>query len=91
TSPPASSLSPLNLTLWSPLPLCLSPPSLRPPFSGSQERMTDPVVAADGFTYERRRIADWLSSQSTSPLTGEHMPHSLLTPNYLLARMLNNF
>eukprot|EP00887_Chlorella_sp_A99_P000031 scaffold16.g31.t1 len=35
----------------------------------THERLRDPVVAADGYTYERVAIESWLSRNSTSPLT----------------------
>ena len=46
--------------------------------------MKDPVVAADGHTYERAAISRWLRESDTSPLTGERLPHKELAPNYLL-------
>jgi len=33
--------------------------------------LTDPVIAADGNTYERAAIEKWLSKTQTSPLNGE--------------------
>ena len=47
----------------------------------SQEVMEDPVVAADGFSYERSSIVGWLAGHSTSPLTNEELAHKMLTPN----------
>ncbi|KAL7544782.1 hypothetical protein ACHAWF_008148 [Thalassiosira exigua] len=46
--------------------------------------MSDPVVAADGHTYEREAIARWLRESDRSPLTGETLAHAELVPNYLL-------
>jgi hypothetical protein len=43
--------------------------------------MEDPVVAADGYTYERSMIAAWLArGNRRSPLTNEPMGAALL-PN----------
>ena len=39
----------------------------------SHEIMVDPVVAADGHTYEREALARWLSEKNSSPLTGQPM------------------
>jgi len=50
--------------------------------------MTDPVVAADGFTYERAAIETWLLMNDTSPSTGEPMAHKFLTPNNGLKQLL---
>ena len=36
----------------------------------SQELMRDPVVCADGHSYERRHIVHWLEDHSTSPVSG---------------------
>lgn len=41
----------------------------------------DPVIAADGFTYERSAIEDWLSRKGTSPMTNQPLVHCFLTPN----------
>ncbi|GJP56335.1 hypothetical protein CLOM_g15397 [Closterium sp. NIES-68] len=56
----------------------------------SHERMTDPVVAADGFTYERSSIEEWLQTHDTSPSTHEPLPHKHLTPNHALRMLLQS-
>lgn len=50
--------------------------------------MRDPVVAADGHTYERAAIRRWLETSDTSPLTGAVLPHKELVPNYMLLTSL---
>ena len=45
------------------------------------ELMVDPVVTADGQTYERKAIEQWLATHDTSPSTGEKLKHKALTPN----------
>lgn len=52
------------------------------------EPMIDPVVAADGHTYERNAIARWLQTSDKSPLTGSLLPHKNLVPNYVLLSSL---
>lgn len=52
------------------------------------EPMRDPVVAADGHTYERSAIARWLMQSDKSPLTGSVLPHKDLVPNYMLLSSL---
>ncbi|KAK8462793.1 hypothetical protein SEVIR_1G269100v4 [Setaria viridis] len=50
-----------------------------------QEVMTDPHVAADGFTYEAEAIMGWLDSgHDTSPMTNLKLEHCELTPNRAL-------
>lgn len=44
--------------------------------------MVDPVVAADGHTYERTAIARWLKTSDKSPMTGSILVHKELVPNY---------
>jgi hypothetical protein len=44
--------------------------------------MEDPVIACDGFTYERAAIAEWLSRGSAmSPMTGAPLNNAALVPN----------
>jgi len=44
--------------------------------------MKDPVMAADGFTYERAAIADWLArGGGSSPMTGATLGSTALVPN----------
>ena len=44
--------------------------------------MVEPVVAADGHTYERAAIARWLKTSDKSPMTGSILLHKELVPNY---------
>eukprot|EP00533_Pseudo-nitzschia_delicatissima_P000737 CAMPEP_0116077856 /NCGR_PEP_ID=MMETSP0327-20121206/287_1 /TAXON_ID=44447 /ORGANISM="Pseudo-nitzschia delicatissima, Strain B596" /LENGTH=552 /DNA_ID=CAMNT_0003568353 /DNA_START=228 /DNA_END=1886 /DNA_ORIENTATION=+ len=44
--------------------------------------MVNPVVAADGFTYERSAMARWLKTSNKSPMTGQILIHKELVPNY---------
>eukprot|EP00798_Chlamydomonas_sp_ICE-L_P032734 gene32734-33874_t len=44
--------------------------------------MLDPVIAADGYTYERTSIEQWLSKKATSPMTNAPMDPSALIPNH---------
>ena len=47
--------------------------------------MSDPVITADGMTYERRAIEAWFAQGNrTSPLTGLTLASTSLTPNYAL-------
>ena len=46
--------------------------------------MEHPVFAADGYTYERRNIEDWLKTTNESPITKEVFPHRNLIPNHQL-------
>lgn len=46
----------------------------------SRDLMNDPVVAEDGFTYDRLYIESWLQDNSSSPMNREQMGRHLL-PN----------
>ena len=45
------------------------------------EIMKDPVCTADGFTYERAAITEWLRTNDTSPSTGAKLTSKSLIPN----------
>ncbi|KAL9176205.1 hypothetical protein ABFS82_02G163900 [Erythranthe guttata] len=50
-----------------------------------QEIMQDPVLAADGFTYESEALKGWLESgHDTSPMTNLKLPNCNLVPNHAL-------
>ncbi|KAF8040577.1 hypothetical protein BT93_B2721 [Corymbia citriodora subsp. variegata] len=50
-----------------------------------QEVMKDPLIAADGFTYEAEAIQGWLQSgHNTSPMTNLKLEHNNLVPNHAL-------
>ncbi|XP_060218600.1 U-box domain-containing protein 33-like isoform X2 [Lycium barbarum] len=50
-----------------------------------QETMQDPVVAADGFTYEAEALRGWLDSgHETSPMTNLTLSNTNLVPNHAL-------
>ena len=48
-----------------------------------QETMVDPVIAADGKTYEKAAMERWLLHHTTSPCTGAALKHQRLVPNML--------
>jgi len=52
------------------------------------ERMIEPVLAADGQTYERSAIEKWLQQHNTSPMTGAPLAHRYLTENFALRRLI---
>ncbi|NWI53425.1 WSDU1 protein, partial [Calyptomena viridis] len=51
----------------------------------TRELMKDPVIAADGYSYEREAMELWISSRRrSSPMTNLPLPSLLLTPNRTL-------
>ena len=58
----------------------------------SLEIYEDPVMAADGFSYERREIEAWFArGKRTSPKTNAELPHVMLVPNRDLRAMCQDF
>ena len=57
----------------------------------SHDVMLDPVVAADGHTYERAQIEAWLQKSKTSPMTNAELAHTTLTMNITVRGMVQDF
>ena len=53
--------------------------------------MEDPVVTADGLSYDRASISTWLRTRDTSPVTGLRFTNKVLTPNNFLRNMAREF
>ena len=53
--------------------------------------MKDPVVASDGFTYERRYIQEWITcNKARSPMTNQPLSRLLLFSNSTLKSLISN-
>jgi hypothetical protein len=46
--------------------------------------MKEPVIACDGFTYEKTAIENWLLLSDLSPMTGGKLVNNVLVPNHAL-------
>ena len=58
----------------------------------SLQRMIEPVIAADGRTYERTAIQEWFfRGRLDSPCTREQMPHRELVPNHALRVLIRDW
>lgn len=57
----------------------------------SQEKMLDPVICADGHTYERSQIELWLQTNNTSPKTNLPLQNKTLIPNLALKAAIAAF
>jgi len=53
--------------------------------------MHDPVVLADGHTYERRHIELWLKHKDTSPVSGAKLHHKDAFPNHALRNAIEEY
>eukprot|EP00928_Gymnodinium_smaydae_P005331 TRINITY_DN11819_c0_g3_i1.p1 TRINITY_DN11819_c0_g3~~TRINITY_DN11819_c0_g3_i1.p1 ORF type:complete len:234 (+),score=29.87 TRINITY_DN11819_c0_g3_i1:167-868(+) len=65
------------------------PPSFYCPIS--QQCMHDPVVLADGHSYERRYIEKWLKDHSTSPVSGLQLDQLAIFPNHALRNAIEEY
>ena len=54
----------------------------------TQEVMNDPVICADGHSYERASVEMWLLSHNTSPATNVPLAHTNLVPNHALRNLI---
>jgi len=58
----------------------------------TREIMTDPVIASDGFSYERSAISGWIESgKITSPMTNSPLSNPTLTPNRSLKNAIMRY
>ena len=55
------------------------------------EIMEDPVVAADGWSYERCNIRRWLKTKIVSPKTQHVLEHTTLLPNHSLKELIETW
>lgn len=53
--------------------------------------MTNPVIATDGYTYEKSAIESWLNIKFISPMTRQPMSVSDLTPNRALKDAIDEY
>lgn len=59
----------------------------------SQEIMKDPVIAADGHTYDRKNITKWLSNKTgrcKSPLNGNELRNNDVTDNIFARKFIKD-
>lgn len=55
----------------------------------THEVFSDPVMAADGHSYERGAIESWLRRSRKSPLSGNQLASLELTPNHALRSVID--
>ena len=57
----------------------------------TQDVMKEPVILADGHSYERAAIVDWLCRSNRSPLTNEVLSSNALIENYALKSAITSY
>ena len=53
--------------------------------------MRDPVICADGHSYEREAIVEWHLTHDTSPVTNVQLPDKTLAPNHALRNAIEEW
>ena len=62
------------------------------PLRGPSESLSRPSTRwARPATDERREIEEWLSTNDTSPTTGQELPHKIFCPNFTLRSQIKTF
>lgn len=51
--------------------------------------MKDPVMALDGYSYERAAITRWFKSEQKSPYTNARLPDISVIPNHNLRNLIS--
>ncbi|BFZ22696.1 hypothetical protein BsWGS_25735 [Bradybaena similaris] len=57
----------------------------------THELMRDPVIASDGYTYDRQAIVSWITKEHRSPMTNVLLTSTEVTPNRTLKMMMQKF
>jgi hypothetical protein len=57
----------------------------------TEQIMVDPVICADGITYEKQAITLWLQTHDISPVMGQPLNHKMLIPNDQMKAAIQNF
>lgn len=55
-----------------------------------QELLREPVIAADGYTYERHAFQQWLKQHSESPVTGRPLQIIAMLPNFAIMAVVES-
>jgi hypothetical protein len=55
------------------------------------ELMEDPVVCADGHTYERAAVTEWLATHDRSPKCNTVLEHKFLIPNHSMRKQIMEY
>ncbi|XP_075567021.1 WD repeat, SAM and U-box domain-containing protein 1 isoform X3 [Pelecanus crispus] len=58
----------------------------------TRELMKDPVIAADGYSYEKEAMENWITNKRrSSPMTNLPLPSLMLTPNRTLKMAISRW
>lgn len=57
----------------------------------THELMREPVMAEDGYTYEKAAIVEWFRNRDSSPLTNERVKSTQVIPNRLVHAIISDY
>ncbi|XP_077176091.1 WD repeat, SAM and U-box domain-containing protein 1 [Paroedura picta] len=57
----------------------------------TKELMKDPVIAADGYSYEKEAMENWIVKRRSSPMTNLPLQRLVLTPNRTLKMAISRW
>lgn len=57
----------------------------------TMELMSDPVIAVDGFSYERKAIESWMTKKQVSPMTNQPLKNKDVLPNRQLKKLIDDY
>uniref|UniRef100_A0A2C9LBD3 WD repeat, SAM and U-box domain-containing protein 1 n=1 Tax=Biomphalaria glabrata TaxID=6526 RepID=A0A2C9LBD3_BIOGL len=57
----------------------------------THEIMKEPVIASDGYTYDKLAMLSWLEKEQRSPMTNMNLTSAELVPNRTLKMMIQKF
>merc|ERR1712098_556027 len=57
----------------------------------THDLMKDPVMCADGHTYERHAIEEWLSLKDTIPITNQTLVNKNLIPVHGMRQLIQDY
>lgn len=55
-----------------------------------QELLGEPVIAADGYTYEKHALQEWLKQHDSSPVTGRPLRATGILPNFAIMTLVKS-
>ena len=57
----------------------------------TKQLFAEPVLAGDGYTYEKAALQEHLSTNGSSPHTGKSFPHKQFMPNWTMQRIVDEY
>ncbi|KAL3131854.1 hypothetical protein ABBQ38_007567 [Trebouxia sp. C0009 RCD-2024] len=56
----------------------------------TKELLKEPMIAADGYTYEKHAFQEWLKQHNNSPVTGKPLHDASMLPNFAIVALVES-